>query len=577
MTRRDRATVAALVLVLVVLGAAIALPQVRPGSPGSGGTGTEPTPGATLPPPVTYREGVVGSPVSITPVTARTRADRTLVGLVFSGLVRPGPAGGYQPDLAESWTTSADGSTWTIQIRADATWHDGAPVTADDVVYTVEALKNPDAAGGAAGSWAEVTAVAKGPRTVQLTLATPLGGFLAALCQPLLPAHLLADVPFADLADSGFARQPVGTGPFALVELDGTRAVLEPAAAAPPAAEPTPGPTLDSLATPYPVPTPGRPVPYLERIEVSFYDNEAALAGALRTGEVDGAAGFTPAAVAELAAATGIERLRYPTTTVSVVLLNLRPSHPELRNAATRRALLAAVDRDALVTGALGGDAVRADALVPRSSWAFDATAAPPVPFDRKAASKALTDAGWTKSGGKWVAPKAKAPYKLEILTVPTAANPRLTAVAGQVRDSWTSLGFNVTLVELAAADLATRLRSGEFTAAVVDISGGREPDLFPLLASSQVRASGTNLGGYQDPALDALLAAARAPGTPEVRTAAWKAVLAAVSERMPILPIVWVDEVYLARRLEGPSPALIVGPGDRFGDVLAWRLAADR
>ena len=121
MTRRDGAFVAVLVLILVVIGGTIALPHAAPSASGS----PEPTPGITLPPPVTYREGVVGSPTSVTPVTARSRADRTLVGLVFSGLVRPAAAGGYEPDLAESWATDAAGTTWTVKLRPDATWHDG--------------------------------------------------------------------------------------------------------------------------------------------------------------------------------------------------------------------------------------------------------------------------------------------------------------------------------------------------------------------------------------------------------------------------------------------------------------------
>ncbi len=571
MTRRDGAFVAALVLVLVVIGGVIALPQTRPPAAVS----VEPTPTATIAPPVTYREGVVGSPVSITPVTARTRADRTLVGLIFSGLVRPAAAGTYQPDLAESWQTDAAGTTWTFTIRSDATWQDGVAVTADDVVYTVDALKNPDSAGGLSGSWAEVTATAVDPRTVRLTLATPIAGFLAALCQPLLPAHLLADLPFADLAASDFARHPVGTGPFGLVELDATHAVLEPATPLAPPSDPTPGPSLDSLASPYPAATPGRPVPYLERIEVSFYDTEAALADALRSGAIDGAAGFTPALSAELAGTSGLNRLRYPTTTLSAVLLNLRPTHPELRSPAVRRALLAAIDRDAMVAGPLAGDGVRADALVPPASWAFDAGAAPPVAYDPKAAAKALTNAGWTKIGGAWAAPKAKAAYALEVLTVPATASPRLAAVAAYVRDAWVKLGFKANLVELPSAELATRLRAGDYVSAVVDISTGLEPDLYPLLASSQVRASGMNLVGYQDPALDKLLEAAREPGSQATRAGAWKALLAGISKSMPILPLAWADEVFLERGLEGPTPRLIVGPGDRFGDVLAWRLAA--
>ena len=127
------------------------------------------------------------------------------------------------------------------------------------------------------------------------------------------------------------------------------------------------------------------------------------------------------------------------------------------------------------------------------------------------------------------------------------------------------------------APDLATRLRSGDFTAAVVDIAEGLEPDLYPLLATSQVRASGSNLAGYQDPALDPLLEAARKPGTPEERTAAWKALLADLAGKQPLLPLAWNDDVMLARGLEGVTPRLIADTGDRYWDVLAWRLAADR
>jgi ABC-type transport system substrate-binding protein len=132
-------------------------------------------------------------------------------------------------------------------------------------------------------------------------------------------------------------------------------------------------------------------------------------------------------------------------------------------------------------------------------------------------------------------------------------------------------------LVQLPTADLAERLRGGDYVAAVVDISMGLEPDLYPLLASSQVRASGSNLSGYQDTELDPLLEAARAVGTPEQRAAAWKALLAGLAERRPILPVVWSDEVVFARGLENVTPRLITAPGDRFWDVLAWRLAADR
>ena len=578
MNRRDRAVIVALVLVLVVLGGIVALPR-QAAAP----TPEEPAAEITMPPRVVFREGVVGVPESITPVTARSRAERTLVGLVFSGLVRLGPGTAYQPDLASSWSSDETGKTWTFTIRDDAVWHDGEPVTADDVVFTVEALKSPDAAGARAAAWADVTVEAVDEKTVRLTLGTPIGGVLAVATQPLLPAHLLADVPFADLGTSDFARLPVGSGPFAITDVDGQRATLVPASGVmtpvedDPAASAGAAPSMDSLATPLPRPSASLPRPYLDEVEVRFFEDEASLVAGLRNGEVDAASGLSGARLDELAQEEGIDSHAYPTTTLSTVLLNLRPGHKELRDPKVRTAMLAAIDRDALVSDVLGGNATRADALVPPTSWAYDTTSVGSVKHDPKAAAKAMQAAGWSKKGGKWVAPGDKGAYRLELLTVTPDANPRLASVAEYVQDSWKTFGFDVSLVAVEAADLATRLRSGDFTAAVVDIAEGLEPDLYPLLATSQVRASGTNLAGFQDPPLDPLLEAARKPGTPEERAVAWKALLAALATRQPLLPLAWNDEVMLARGLDGVTPRLIADTGDRYWDVLAWRLAADR
>jgi len=577
LNRRDRAVVAVLTLVLILLGGSLAIPRAAPVADAVPDASPETTP----PPPVVYREAVVGAPESITPVTARSRSERTLVGLIFSGLVRLGPDDTLEPDLARSWTVDADGRTWTFRIRDDATWQDGVPVTAADVVYTIEALKNPDASGATAASWAEVTAEAIDDKTVTLSLDTPVSGFVAAATQPLLPAHLLAGIPFADLATSDFARLPVGTGPFALSELDDQHAVLiamgSPGVVLPPDEAATASPWIDSLATPVPRPSDVRPLPYLQQIELDFYPDDLAAADAFRTGQVDAVSGLGPEATATFAGTPGIERISYPTTTLATVLLSLRPDHPELSDVRTRQALLAAIDRDALITDVMGGDARRADALVPPGWWAYDAGSVKPVQFDLKKAATLLKAASWTKVNGKWRAPGAKTPYQIELLSVPADANPGLAAAAAFVRDAWTALGMQVDLVELPASDLAGRLRDGAFTASVLDITLGLEPDLYPLLASTQVLATGSNLSGYQDPKLDALLEAARSPGTRDVRAAAWKALLAGLSDRLPMLPLAWLDDVVLERGLEGATPRLITGPGDRFWDVLAWRLAADR
>src|SRR4051794_2490929 len=197
MTRTDSFVVGALVVVLAVLAGVVAAPAAVPSA------AVQPTPTASALPAVDhpYREGVLGRPMSVSPLSAHTQADRDLVSLVFSGLVRNGPSGMVVPDLAERWTVDATGKVWTFQIRDDAMWHDGEPVTAEDVAFTIRMLQNPDYHGPGAGSWNEVTVQPLGPRTVALTLTTSLGGFLQALTQPIAPAHLLSAVAPGQLAD----------------------------------------------------------------------------------------------------------------------------------------------------------------------------------------------------------------------------------------------------------------------------------------------------------------------------------------------------------------------------------------
>ncbi|MDQ6697287.1 MAG: ABC transporter substrate-binding protein, partial [Actinomycetota bacterium] len=216
MTRTDSFVVGTLVVLLALIASLVGIPYL------TSATTTAPEASASAGVPVgrPYREGVLGRPVSVSPLSARSQADRDLVALVFSGLVRNGPSGSIVPDLAERWTVDPTGRIWTFVLRDDIRWHDGDPVTSDDVAFTIHVLQDPKYTGPAAGSWNEVTVNTDGPRTVVFTLATPLGGFLQAATQPIVPAHILAGVPVTGLGDDPFGRQPIGSGPFAGASLD---------------------------------------------------------------------------------------------------------------------------------------------------------------------------------------------------------------------------------------------------------------------------------------------------------------------------------------------------------------------
>ncbi len=579
MNRIDRLVVAGLVLVVAIAAIAIAGPAISPPTT----TTASPSPAAGSPAPdPTYVEGVLGRPVSANPLAAATEADRDLVALVFQGLVTLDPSGAPRPALAQSWTSSADGRTWTFHLNPGAHWQDGEPVTADDIVFTVATIQDKDYHGPGAGSWTGIAATAVDPATVKFVLDQPFGGFLDLATQPIAPQHLLGDVTAAAMPDDPFGAEPVGSGTFAVVTLDHDHAILEPASSIDhpgPGPEGSAGGSVDSLSTPTPTPRSGGVEPSIGRIELRFFDDPTALAAAFRGGSLDAASGLDPAAASQLTDVPGSRLLREPSTTLTAVALNLRPSHPELADPSTRVGLLETIDRARILTVAYGGSAELADGLIPPSSWAFDKASTTRVAHDLSAATKALAEAGWKKAKDGWHLAGAKDPETLELLAPDRGANPVLAAVGAQVAADWRTLGFGVSLVSIDPAELAAdRLRNGTFSAAIVGISVGHDPDLYPLLASTQTQSGGANVFGLQDPTLDDLLEAARAPGSEADRKAAFAAVEKRLSATSYVLPIAWPDTVVvLGKRVQGPIERPVSDGSERFWDVLDWRLAGDR
>ncbi len=573
MTRRDHAIVGVLVLLLVGISAAVALPVAAPSA--SPSPTARPSPATQRP----YREGILGRATSVSPFAAQTQADRDLVALLFRGLVRLGPNGSLVPDLAVDWSSDPSGAAWTFTLRDDARWHDGEPVTAEDVAFTIRTLQAEGYNGPGASSWQGVTVTTEGTRTVRFQLATPVGGFLQAATQPIAPAHLLGDVPVDRLADDPFNRQPVGSGPFVLSVLDAQHAILQPAALAPtasasmPPASQSPGNSFAAVTPP-----PGVAVPYLTAIELRFFGTPGALAAAYTSGELDAVAGLPPAQVVALAG-TDTQFLRYPSSTLTAVALNLRADHPAFRNPAVRRALLQAIDRDAVIRDAFAGLADPAAGLIPSASWAFDPVATVSVATDRTAAAAALAAAGWKQIAGHWAPPGATSAPTVELLSADAASNAAAYAAAERVIGDWTALGLLVRHVAVPPAELVDeRLRTGHFDASIIDVNLGLDPDLYPLLGSTQVTAHGSNVAGLQDRDLDTLLLAARAPGPTDTRKAAFAALERRLSDQEYLLPLAFRDVAVAVRdTVLGRSIRQVSDPADRFWDVLTWRLADAR
>jgi peptide/nickel transport system substrate-binding protein len=575
MKLRDRALVGILSVALVGLSVIALAPTIR-----SSAGPAEPTPNAID--TRHYVEGVLGRASNASPFGARSAAERSLVSLLVRGLVRLGPGSTVSGDLALSWEADDAGRTWTFHLRDGQFWEDGEPITAADVAFTVGVLSDPAYTGPGAESWRDVSATVVDRLTVVLELSTPLGGFLQAATQPIAPAHVLGDVPIEAISDDPFGKHPVGSGPFRLSFLITGRALLTATAPIEALPEEDGGPNLgtppphDSLASARPTPKPDMAIPYLSQMELRYYDDLDALEADWAAGDLDAASGLQPADAVELARSAGARLVQYPGTTLLAATLNLRAGETDFGDYVVRRAMLHAIDRGALVRDVLDGLGEPADSLIPPSSAMFDAEGNTPIAYDPDVAREALAKAGWKLRDGVWVAKGGDTPLAIEVLSPEELANPVAYRTAQAVVDAWHEIGLAAQHVPLPAAELVgDRLVRGLFQVAIVPLAIGLDPDVYPLLASSQTRTGGSNFSGLQDAALDKLLVAARTPVDQAQRAVAYAALQARLESQEYILPLAFRDEYVVFRdTVTGPESRPVGAVGDRYWDVLVWRLA---
>jgi peptide/nickel transport system substrate-binding protein len=594
MSGRDRLTVAGLSLLLAALGAVMLVSFTGSGQVQSS-AGASPSP-ATSAQAGVYREGLISHPNSINPLTPATAADRDLVALLFRGLVRAGPNGTLLPDLATSWTASADGKTYTFDLRSDARWDDGEPVTATDVVFTVTLAQDPDYEGPLGASWQGIKAEAVSPTVVKFTLPTPLGGFLRQASLPVLPEHLLADTDVTALADSDFSARPVGDGPFRIAALDDSHALLTrdgtyyslaspsvvPSESAAATTAPPETATPDDAASPAESFAPSA-APSLEgpgnvrAIDFRFFDDTASAVAAFKNGQLDAVGGLTPQDSAAAATRDGSTVTRYPWADLYSVVLNQRSAHPEFADLNVRKALLASIDRQTVVTAVLAGYGSPADVPLPAwSSW-YDPASVAATAYSQTDAAADLTAAGWTKDAAGWTAPDGKSPYSLRLLSPDKATDPVAYRVAQKVVGAWRTIGLTVSWQAPGANDYLAQITNGDFDAVVVDYHLGLDPDVSALLLSNQAAPAGSNLSGIADKTLDGLLTTVRTTSDPTARRAAVSALEKYLSANVLVLPVCFADyEFVLSGRLDGVSSDQIADPSGRFWDVLDWRLASD-
>lgn len=523
-------------LLIMALMGSLAISQTAVARPSSGGA---------------YVEGVVGRPEQLNPLlndSARDPVGADIGALLFDGLTRYGASGLPEPGLAESWEISPDSLVYTFTLRSNLSWHDGRPLTSDDVVFTLRAIKRPEFAGPPAlqSLWRDVIVDKIDDRRVRCTLTGPYSPFLGAAAVPIVPAHLLEAVPLAEWSGAGFSRSPVGSGPYRLVSLDGERAVLT-------ANQEYFGQT-----------------PFVDRVELRFFSSNDDALQALDQGQLDGFGYVATRQPGVVTPPPGSNAYNLLLDDYTVLTFNLR--RPPLDRLELRRALARGLDRSRLIAEALDDRAVMVDTPILPGWWAYTPEAIW-YPPDPQLAGDSLTEQGYAL-GPDGLRARNGQPLQLEIIT--DGALDRVAAVQ-EITRQWQQLGIGISVTQLDGAALQERLRRHDFDLALHGWTQlGADPDILELWHSSQA-ADGFNYAGLQDDAVDGQLNAGRSEIDLVLRAQSYAAFQQRWIELAPSIMLYQPVYTYIVQQRVGipefqqAGAPLLFSRADRFRTISRW------
>jgi len=162
-----------------------------------------------------YTEGVVGQPRFLNPIYGETNdTDRSIIDLVYSGIMTYDKNGDIVKDLVDDYQISADGKTYTFQLKDNVYWHDGAKLTVDDIIYTIKTIQNSDFKSPLRANWLDVEALKVSDKTFTLSLRTPYNSFLENCTLKIIPQHIWENILAENFTLSSYNLKPIGSGPY---------------------------------------------------------------------------------------------------------------------------------------------------------------------------------------------------------------------------------------------------------------------------------------------------------------------------------------------------------------------------
>jgi len=511
-----------------------------------------------------FTEGVVGTPRFANPLFAVSDADRDVTALVYSGLLRATKGGNLVPDLAKSFKISEDGLTYTFILKDDLVWHDGKPITADDIVFTVEKAQDTTLRSSKRASWDGVTVEKINDKEVRFTLLQPYTPFLENTTMGILPKHIWKEIDSEQFGFSKYNVEPIGSGPYKITNIKKDDAGI------PRYYDFVPFKKFASSG------------PYISELRIRFYSNTEMLLKAFENGEIEGINSISPEAALNLnARGHRIERTPFPR--VFAVFFNQNQAKI-FTDKTVRQALDKVIDKEKIVNDILYGYATAINSPIPPGTLGYTNPIKKTEFISREErvaySRKLLEDDGWKFDEEKKVMIKKTKKETMELsFSISTSDVPELKEVATALKKEWEEIGARVEVKIFEIGSLNQNvIRPRKYDVLLFGEIVGRGSDLFAFWHSSQRLDPGLNIALYANITADKLLEDAREMTSTEKRINKYKAFQDEVINDIPAIFLYSPDFIYvLPKKIHGVDLSGATIPSERFLDIANWYIETDR
>ena len=511
----------------------------------------------------TITEGIVGVPTLVNPVIALSDADKDLTSLVYSGLMRKTPDGKFIPDLAESYTVTPDGINYTFIIKKNAKFQNGKNVTADDVIFTIEKIKDPTTKSPRKTGWDGVTVSKKDAYTVVFTLASPYISFIDNTTIGILPSLLWKNVNTNEFNLSPLNTKAIGSGPYKI------KSVIK---------------NGDGISLEYKLErfndfSLGKP--RIKYLNIISYANERDLVKALLNHSVDQAGGISPENT------NSIKRGDYTiheATLPRIFGIFFNSNNNKIFNdQAVIKAFDKAIDRQDIVDQVLEGYGSIIYSPIPEKII-------PSTPREEYSsttideANLILDKAGWvvgrdgirTKGG---TTTKTKTPALRLSFSLTTGDTPELKQTTLLLQEQLKKIGAEVDISKVyETGQLNQLIRARNYEALFFGQVVNHESDLYSFWHGSQRTDPGLNIAMYNNKKVDTILESIQKTLNIEDRITKYQDLAKEFNNNIPAILIYSPKYLYItAPELNNISLENITIPSDRFSSIYTWSANTDK